>query len=75
MVFTSFIQYRLYASSYFNKDKKQQIANNMGFFQRNPRMARFFVVCSKIIEMSVPWVCYCVFVIIAIVNDLSLIHI
>ena len=37
-------------------------------------MSRVLVVITKCIEMSVPWICYIVFIIIAVVNEKSVMN-
>lgn len=74
IVLTSWIQYRLYASSWFKKTKEEQIEENLVFFQTYPRMSQLFVIAAKCVEMSIPWICYIVFILIAVLNEKSLMN-
>ena len=74
VVLTGFIQYRLYDSTYLNKKPEQELEDEFAFFLRHPYLARFLMIFSRIVQMSVPWLCYTIFIIIGIFNEKSMIN-
>eukprot|EP00345_Euplotes_harpa_P004216 CAMPEP_0168328666 /NCGR_PEP_ID=MMETSP0213-20121227/6642_1 /TAXON_ID=151035 /ORGANISM="Euplotes harpa, Strain FSP1.4" /LENGTH=158 /DNA_ID=CAMNT_0008331831 /DNA_START=585 /DNA_END=1058 /DNA_ORIENTATION=- len=76
VVFTGFIQYRLYTSEYsksaFTEKQTQEDLDTIS--KRYPKITTWVNVLLELVMLSIPWVTYTLFIVIAVVNNKSIIN-